>query len=182
VVVAVNRFAADTPAEFAVIAAQCEGIGVRAIACNHWAAGGAGAAELAEIVTQLTSEPRDFRLLYADDLPLEQKIRAVAREIYRAGDVTFDAAAAAQLRGFAAAGFGHLPVCMAKTQYSFSSDPALKGAPEHFTLNIREARLSAGAGFVVALCGEILTMPGLPRHAAAEDVFLDAAGRIGGLS
>jgi formate--tetrahydrofolate ligase len=96
--------------------------------------------------------------------------------------VTFDAAALAGLKQYEAAGFGHLPVCMAKTQYSFSADPAAKGAPEHFALNVREVRLAAGAGFVVALCGDILTMPGLPRHAAAEDIFVDTAGEIGGLS
>jgi len=182
VVVAVNRFAADTPAEFGAVAAACAAIGVRAISCTHWAAGSLGAGELAEAVAEMVETPHRFRLLYPDDAPLEEKIRTIAREIYGAAAVVFEPAAAAQLRGFAAAGFGHLPVCMAKTQYSFSSDPALKGAPEGFTLKIREARLAAGAGFVVALCGEILTMPGLPRHAAAEDIFLDGDGNIGGLS
>jgi formate--tetrahydrofolate ligase len=182
VVVAINRFSADTAAELQAVQAVCAGIGVQAIACNHWAEGGAGALALADAVTALCAAPSSFRLLYADDLPLADKIRNVAREIYRAADVTFEPQAAKQLALFETAGFGALPVCMAKTQYSFSSDPTAKNAPEGFTVKIREVRLSAGAGFVVALCGEILTMPGLPRHAAAEDIFLDADGQIGGLS
>ncbi len=182
VVVALNRFATDTAAELDAVAGECARLGVRVIACNHWAEGGAGALELADEVAALVREPAEFRFLYPDDMPLEEKIRAIATRIYRAADVQFEPLALRQLRGFAEAGFGALPVCMAKTQYSFSADPAAKGAPEGFSLKIREVRLSAGAGFVVALCGEILTMPGLPRHAAAEAFFLDDEGRIGGLS
>ncbi|OYV39230.1 MAG: formate--tetrahydrofolate ligase [Rhodospirillales bacterium 20-64-7] len=182
VVVAVNRFTADTAAELAAVTQACAAIGVQAIACNHWAEGGAGAAELAAAVLDLTSRPAEFRLLYADAAPLEQKIRTIAAQIYGAAEVQFDPQAQSQLQGFEQAGFGALPVCMAKTQYSFSANPAAKGAPQGFGLRIREARLAAGAGFVVALCGEILTMPGLPRHAAAEDIFLDEFGEIGGLS
>jgi formate--tetrahydrofolate ligase len=181
-VVAINRFAADTVEELAAVQVRCASIGVQAVPCNHWAEGGAGAAALAESVTALAQNPAPFELLYPDDLALTEKIRAIALGIYRAGEVTFEPAALAQLRGFEAAGFGSLPVCMAKTQYSFSADPSAKGAPEQFSIKIREARLSAGAGFIVALCGEILTMPGLPRHAAAEEIFLDEAGQIGGLS
>jgi len=182
VVVAVNRFNADTPAELAAVQAACAGIGVQAVDCTHWADGGAGAADLALAVLALMQMPACFGPIYPDHLALADKIRVIAREIYHAGDVAFDPAALAQLRAFEASGFGALPVCMAKTQYGFSADPAAKGAPSGFTLRIREVRLSAGAGFVVALCGDILTMPGLPRHAAAEDIFLDAAGEIGGLS
>jgi formate--tetrahydrofolate ligase len=133
-------------------------------------------------VTGLADQKPAFHTLYPDDMPLAQKIRTVATEIYGAAEVSFEPAAQSQLQAFEAAGFGALPVCMAKTQYSFSADPAWKGAAENFTLKVREVRLSAGAGFVVALCGEILTMPGLPRHAAAEQIFIDAEGHIGGLS
>ena len=182
VVVAINRFTADTAAELAVVEAACASAGVRAIACNHWAEGGAGAAELASMVTELCGTAPNFKLLYPDEMPLEEKICTIATQIYGAAAVAFEPAAARQLREFAAAGFAALPVCMAKTQYSFSADATLRGAPEGFTLNIREVRLSAGAQFIVALCGEILTMPGLPRHPAAEDIFLDPTGQIGGLS
>jgi formate--tetrahydrofolate ligase len=137
---------------------------------------------LAEAVMTLAEQKPSFRLLYPNDMPLQQKIRTVATEIYGATDVSFEPTAQSQLQAFEAAGFGALPVCMAKTQYSFSADPALKGAAENFNLKVREVRLSAGAGFVVALCGEILTMPGLPRHAAAEEIFINADGQIGGLA
>ncbi|HUW80577.1 MAG TPA: formate--tetrahydrofolate ligase, partial [Acidocella sp.] len=182
VVVAINRFTADTPAELAAIQDACVPIGVQAVECNHWADGGAGAATLADAVIRLAESPSAFQPAYPDDMTLEQKIQTIATQIYGAAEVTFAPQAKTQLSGFQAAGFGALPVCMAKTQYSFSSDPAAKGAPTGFSLHIREVRLSAGAGFVVALCGEIMTMPGLPRHAAAEDIFLDADGEIGGLS
>ena len=182
VVVAINRFTADTQAELETVQAACRAIGVAAISCNHWAEGSAGAAALAEAVVELAEAPSAFRPIYPDAMPLEGKIRTIAGQIYGAEDVRLDSHAAAQLRAIEAAGFGHLPVCMAKTQYSFSADPTLKGAAEGFTLDIREIRLSAGAGFVVALCGEILTMPGLPRQPAAEEIFLDVAGEIGGLS
>jgi formate--tetrahydrofolate ligase len=182
VVVAINRFVADTAAELAAVEAACASLGVKAMACNHWADGSAGAAALADEVVRVTEAPADFRVLYGDDLPLAAKIHTIAQTIYGAAAVTFDPAAAKTLAAFQAAGFGALPVCMAKTQYSFSTDPTLKAAPTGFTVNIREVRLSAGAGFVVALCGELLTMPGLPRHPAAEDMFVTANGDIGGLS
>jgi formate--tetrahydrofolate ligase len=182
VVVAVNRFTGDTAAEFAAIAAACEEIGVAAIPCSHWADGSAGALGLAEAVTRLTAEPAPFQPFYPAELPLAEKIRRIATGIYGAASVTFEPAAAAQLARFESAGFGALLVCMAKTQYSFSTDPALKGAPDGFAVNVREVRLSAGAGFVVALCGDVLTMPGLPRHPAAFDIFVTPDGEIGGLS
>jgi formate--tetrahydrofolate ligase len=182
VVVAINRFTADTPAELETVQTACRAIGVTAISCNHWAEGSIGAADLAQAVIELTQPPSAFQPIYPDDMTLDDKIRTIATQIYGAAEITFTPQATAQLRAFAAAGFGAMPVCMAKTQYSFSADPTLKGAATGFTLNIREVRLAAGAGFVVALCGEIQTMPGLPRHPAAEDIFLDAAGEIGGLS
>jgi formate--tetrahydrofolate ligase len=182
VVVAVNRFSGDTGAEFSAIEAACAAAGVQAVSCTHWADGGAGAAALAQAVIGIAGGTGALRLLYADAEPLADKIRAIATKIYRAGSVTFAPAALAQLRKFEAAGFGGLPICMAKTQYSFSTDPTAKGAPEDFEINIREVRLSAGAGFVVALCGDILTMPGLPRHPAAAEIFVTAEGEIGGLS
>ncbi len=182
VVVAINRFTADTAAELDAVEAACAAIGVHAVPCNHWAEGGQGALALADAVMALAEQKPAFRPLYPDDMPLAQKIRTVAAEIYGAAEVSFDPQALSQLQGFEAAGFGALPVCMAKTQYSFSADPTAKGAANGFILKIREARLSAGAGFVVALCGEILTMPGLPRHAAAEEIFIGEDGHIGGLS
>jgi formate--tetrahydrofolate ligase len=182
VVVALNRFATDTQAELDAVAVECARLGVRVIACSHWAEGGAGALALADEVAAMVQAPSAFRFLYPEEMPLAEKIRTIATRIYRAAEVQFEPLALRQLRGFEEAGFGALPVCMAKTQYSFSADPTAKGAPEGFALKIREARLSAGAGFVVALCGEIMTMPGLPRHAAAEAFFLDEHGQIGGLS
>jgi formate--tetrahydrofolate ligase len=182
VIVAVNRFTGDTVAEFTAIEAACAAVGVRAISCRHWADGGAGAASLAEAVMASAEDLPVLRPLYGDVESLAEKIRTIATKIYRAGSVTFAPAVLAQLQKFEAAGFGALPVCMAKTQYSFTTDPTRKGAPENFELNVREVRLSAGAGFVVALCGDILTMPGLPRHPAAADIFVTAEGEIGGLS
>ncbi len=181
-VVAINRFAGDTAAELETIRQVCSESGVRAISCEHFARGGAGAAALADTVAELAESSKAFTPLYPDTMPLEEKIATIAREIYGAAGIDLESRAAAQLRAFTEAGFGNLPVCMAKTQYSFSADPALRGAPTGFTLPIREIRLSAGAGFVVALCGDTVTMPGLPRRAAAEGIFLDAAGEIGGLA
>jgi formate--tetrahydrofolate ligase len=182
VVVAVNKFVGDTLVEFAAIEESCARAGVKAMSCSHWAEGSAGAAALAEAVVEMAQDAPVLRPLYEDALPLAEKIRVVAREIYRAVSVGFEPAALAQLKKFEDAGFGHLPVCMAKTQYSFSTDPAAKGAPSGFELPVREVRLSAGAGFVVALCGDILTMPGLPKVPAAEGIFVNENGEIGGLS
>jgi formate--tetrahydrofolate ligase len=183
VLVAINRFLSDTPSEMKLIEEACARLGVRAIACDHWARGGAGAEELAEAaVSVIAGGTASFRPLYPDDLPLGAKIGVVAREIYRASEVTFTAAADRRLHALQEAGYGNLPVCIAKTQYSFSADPALHGAPEGHVLPIREVRLAAGAGFVVALAGEIMTMPGLPRVPAAERIRLRPDGDIEGLS
>jgi formate--tetrahydrofolate ligase len=182
-VVAINAFTGDTAAEIAAIEEECRAIGVGVHLARHWADGGAGALNLARAVVALAeSGEARFAPLYPDGLPLADKIRTVAREIYRAADVDFAPVAAEKLAEYEAAGFGAAPVCMAKTQYSFSADPALLGAPEGFTLPVRDVRLSAGAGFVVALCGEIMTMPGLPRHPASERIYVDAEGEIVGLA
>jgi formate--tetrahydrofolate ligase len=181
VVVALNHFTGDTDAEFAAVRDALAPIDVEVIACRHWADGAAGAADLARAVREKLAGGASFRPLYAPALGLADKIRTVAEKIYRAGNVVFDRAAAKKLASYEAAGFGSLPVCMAKTQYSFSADPTLLGAPEDFTLPVRDVRLSAGAGFVVALCGDIMTMPGLPRVPAANSIGLGSGGEVVGL-
>ncbi|MFC4169279.1 formate--tetrahydrofolate ligase [Teichococcus aestuarii] len=182
VVVALNRFTSDTDAEIAAVQAAVRPLGVEAILCTHWADGAAGAADLARAVQALIAGgTASFEPLYNDHMSLQGKIETVAREIYHAASVSVPPPVAARLRRFEEQGFGHVPVCIAKTQYSFSADPALMGAPEGHVLPLREVRLSAGAGFVVAICGEIMTMPGLPRRPAAEGIGLDAEGRIEGL-
>ena len=182
VVVALNRFASDTAAEFAAVQAAMAERAVEAIICDHWANGAAGAEALAHAVMRLTAggEAR-FAPIYPDEMGLADKIRLVATRIYRARDVEMAPAIARRLAGFEAAGYGHLPVCIAKTPYSFSADPTLLGAPEDHVLPVREVRLSAGAGFVVAVCGDVMTMPGLPRRPSAEEIGLDPTGRITGL-
>ena len=179
-VVAINHFATDTDAEIAAVSDICDGLGVRAILCRHWAEGGAGAEALAREVVRLAAEPSDFTTLYPDEMPLWDKIGTIARRIYRADHVEAPPAVRKQLDDWQA-DHGHLPVCMAKTQYSFSADPAALGAPSGFTLPIREVRLAAGAGFVVAICGDVMTMPGLPREPAANRIRLDADGNVEGL-
>lgn len=183
VVVAVNHFTTDSEAEHRFIQDWCrQHYAVEAIICRHWAEGGAGAEALAHhVVTLLDQAPAHFAPLYPDHLPLWEKMRHVAREIYRAADISADAKVRDRIAEIEAAGYGHLPVCIAKTQYSFSTDPNLRGAPEGHIVNVREVRLSAGAGFVVMICGEIMTMPGLPRVPAAEHIHLSAHGQIEGL-
>jgi len=182
-VVGINRFTADTEAERSRLVEMCAAIGVRCVESDHWARGGEGAEELAKAVAEVAdSGEADFKPIYSDGLSLADKIRTVAQEIYRADDIDLDPAAARKLRQFEKAGFGDVPVCMAKTQYSFSTDPKLLGAPRGFNVPVRDVRLSAGAGFVVALTGEIMTMPGLPREPAAKRIGLAEDGRIVGLS
>ena len=182
VVVAINHFVTDTDAEIDVIRTETERMGVRAIRCEHWAKGSEGTVELAEeVVTICEADAAQFAPLYEDSLPLFEKIRTIATRIYRADDVAADMKIRNQLRDWEAAGFGHLPVCMAKTQYSFSTDPNLRGAPTGHIVPVREVRLSAGAGFIVVICGDIMTMPGLPRVPAAESITLDETGQIEGL-
>ncbi|MBY0422500.1 MAG: formate--tetrahydrofolate ligase, partial [Parvularculaceae bacterium] len=184
VVVAINHFAGDAPEEHARLAAWCrERCGVEAIVCRHWAQGGEGAADLARAVVRLAEPgPASLRFAYPDAAPLAEKIEAVARKIYRAGSVAIAPQAAKALARFEKDGFGRLPVCIAKTPYSFSADETLLGAPEGHVLPVREARLSAGAGFVVAICGDVMTMPGLPKAPGAQRIHLDTDGRIEGLS
>lgn len=180
--VAINHFAGDHPDETRAIEDFVETQGTEAVVCTHWADGSAGTEALAERVVAMTSTaPSLYAPLYPDAMPLTEKIETVAREIYRAGSVRFAAPARKQIDAFAQSGFGDLPVCLAKTQYSFSADPAARGAPEGFEIMISDVRLSAGAGFVVALTGDIMTMPGLPRVPAAETIGLDQAGNITGL-
>jgi formate--tetrahydrofolate ligase len=182
-IVAVNRFGSDSDAELAAIVEGCKAAGVTALVCEHWAKGSAGAEPLARAAVALIGEKRaDLKLLYPDDMKLIDKIRTIATTIYGAGEVTASKSVTDRLEEFEKLGFGALPVCMAKTQYSFSADPELRGAPEGFALSVRDVRLSAGAEFVVAICGDIMTMPGLPRAPAAHGVSVDGAGRITGLS
>ncbi len=182
VAVAINHFTGDTDAEIKVITDACAAIGAKVHLCRHWAEGGKGAESLAhDIATLADTGQADFKPIYPDAMPLVEKIGTVAREIYRASGVDIAPAALKKLQQFEANGFGHLPVCMAKTQYSFSSDPTRIGAPENFTLPVRDVRLSAGARFIVVLCGEIMTMPGLPREPAAHRIHVNADGLIEGL-
>ena len=182
-VVAINHFDGDSPAEIEVIEAAAAMHGARAIVCTHWAEGGRGAEALAQAVVEISeSRSGQFATLYDDELPLFDKINAVATRIYRAKEAVAAPSVLAQLERWQEAGHGRLPVCMAKTQYSFSTDPALLGAPTGHVVQVREVRLAAGAGFVVAICGDLVTMPGLPRVPAAEGMRLDAQGRVQGLS
>ena len=182
VVVAINHFVSDTEAEIEALKNYVARLGAEAILCRHWAEGSAGITELAHKVVELAeSGQAKFQPLYPDNLPLLEKIEIVASKIYHAGEVTADKAVRDQLRSWEDQGYGHLPVCMAKTQYSFSTDPNVRGAPEGHIVPIREVRLSAGAGFVVVITGEIMTMPGLPKSPAAERIFLNDQGYIEGL-
>lgn len=183
VIVAINHFTSDTEAETAFIQQWCQThYGVEAVICRHWAEGSAGTEQLAhKVVALIDKGDAKFAPLYPDSLPLWDKMRQVAREVYRAADISADAKVRDRIAEIEAAGYGSLPVCVAKTQYSFSTDPALRGAPTDHIVHVREVRLSAGAGFVVMICGEIMTMPGLPRVPAAEHIHLDADGRIEGL-
>ena len=180
--VAVNRFSGDTEAEMDRLRTLCDGLGVRCIVADHWAQGGAGAESLAgAVVEQVETAPAQFRTLYPDDMTPWEKLRTIATEIYDAGEVTADAAVRKRFDELQADGFGHLPVCVAKTQYSFSTDPKKVGAPSGHVLHVRDVRLSAGAEFIVAVCGEIMTMPGLPKVPAANSISLSPAGLITGL-
>ena len=182
VIVAVNRYTADTDAEVSAVQAYCETFGVQAVNCTHWADGGAGAVELAEQVAESAdSGAAQFRTLYSDELSLWDKAKRVATSIYSADDIIADKKVREQFAQFEKDGYGHYPICMAKTQYSFSTDPNLLGAPTGHVVPIREVRLAAGAEFIVVVCGAIMTMPGLPRKPAANDIRVNSEGRIEGL-
>jgi formate--tetrahydrofolate ligase len=181
-VVSINRFSADTDAEIALVKEMCAAVGVEAVLADHWADGGAGAADLARsVVKTIEAKKANLTLLYPDEMPLLDKIRTIAQKLYGAKDIAAEKSVRDRLAEFTAAGFGHLPVCMAKTQYSFSTDANAKGAPSGHIIPVREVRLSAGAEFVVVVCGEIMTMPGLPRVPAANSISVNAEGMITGL-
>jgi len=180
-VVAINRRAEDSLREIELLVERIGARGVRVVAATHFAEGGRGALELAREVVRLTEQPNRFRFVYADNASLWDKMKAIATEIYHASDITADTKVRAQIRQLQEGGYGHYPVCVAKTQYSFSTDPKLRGAPAHHVVNIREVRLAAGAEFVIMICGDIMTMPGLPKVPAANNIDVDSDGRITGL-
>ncbi|HEY7247779.1 MAG TPA: formate--tetrahydrofolate ligase [Xanthobacteraceae bacterium] len=181
-VVSINRFSFDTDAEMALVKAGCAKLGVEALMADHWAEGGEGAADVARAVVKVAEAGKSkLKLLYPDDMPLIEKIRTIAKEIYRAKDIAVEGPVRDQLAQFEQMGYRNFPVCIAKTQYSFSTNADLKGAPTDHIIPVREVRLSAGAEFVVAICGEIMTMPGLPKVPAANSIDLGADGRITGL-
>lgn len=179
-VVAINRFSADTPAELALLQERMQALGVRTVLADHWASGGAGAEALAREVVAQCGQPL-AHYLYPDELPLWEKLQAVATRLYGAAEVTASPKVRRQIEALQAAGYGHYPVCVAKTQSSFSTDPGLRGAPSGHSVNVREIRLAAGAEFVVAICGDLMTMPGLPKSPAACQIDVDAEGRMTGL-
>ena len=180
-VVAINRFPQDTEAELALIRTKCEELGVHVALSEVWAKGGEGAEELAREVVKLCDAPNEFRFSYDTAWPIEEKIRAIVTKVYGGKGVAFTPAAEKQIKQLADLGFGEMPVCMAKTQYSLTDDPTLLGAPDDFTVTVRNVKVSAGAGFLVALTGEIMTMPGLPKVPAAERIDVDENGVISGL-
>jgi len=181
-VVSINRFSADTDAEISLVKERCKALGVEALMADHWAMGGEGAADVARaVVKTIDAGKAKLKLLYPDDMALVDKIRTICTEIYRAKDIDVHKPVRDQLESFEKMGYRNLPVCIAKTQYSFTTNGDLKGAPDDHIVNVREVRLSAGAEFVVAICGEIMTMPGLPRVPAADSIDVGADGRIVGL-
>ena len=182
VVVALNRFNQDTSLEVATISEKCAHLGVDVVECNVWAKGSEGGVELAKAVVETIDRvPSDFQFLYPDELSLWKKVETIAQRVYGAREVSADKRVRRKIRNLDKGGHGHLPVCIAKTQYSFSSDPKLLGAPKNFDLLVRDVRLAAGAEFVIVYCGDIMTMPGLPARPAAEGIDVDEGGRITGL-
>jgi formate--tetrahydrofolate ligase len=181
-VVAINGFTADTKAEVDQLRQLCAELGVEVIPCTHWADGSKGTEALArKVVEIIDTQPAEFRFLYPDDMPLWGKVQTIAQNLYGARGIIGDKKVRSQFQEYQDAGFGHFPVCMAKTQYSFSTDPALRGAPSNHVVPIREVRLSGGAEFLVVVCGEIMTMPGLPRVPAANSIRIDDDGLVQGL-
>jgi formate--tetrahydrofolate ligase len=181
-IVAINKFITDTPAEIAAVIEAAASMGVKAFLCEHWGKGGAGIEELARHVVEVAdSGIAKFKPLYPDEMPLRDKVKTIVTEIYRGSDITCDASVESRFKELQEAGFGHLPVCMAKTQYSFTTNPNSRGAPTGFTVPVRELRLSAGAEFIVVITGDVMTMPGLPRVPSADVIRLNAAGQIEGL-
>ena len=181
-VVAINRFDADTEAEIELLREKVAALGIDIVLAEHWAKGGEGAEDMARAVVDLIDRKQpDFRFAYEDDLPLWEKMEAVAKNLYGAAEVTADASVHRTLKRLETAGYGSYPICVAKTQYSFSTDPKLLGAPEGHSIKVREVRLAAGAGFIIFICGDIMTMPGLPKIPAANAIDLDDDGKVVGL-
>ncbi len=181
-VVSVNHFTADTDAEHALLAGRMAALDVPLVLARHWAQGGAGAVEVARKVVEIAeAKPSRFRFVYEDEQDLWDKINSVAVKIYGAAGISADAKVRTRIEQLQAHGYGHYPVCIAKTQYSFSTDPSLRGAPSGHIVNIREVRLAAGAEFIVVVCGDVMTMPGLPKVPAAERIDIDAGGKVTGL-
>ncbi|RWA79608.1 formate--tetrahydrofolate ligase, partial [Mesorhizobium sp.] len=181
-VVAINHFTTDTETEIQAMKDFVKAQGAEAILCKHWAQGSAGIEDLARKVVEIAeSGASQFSPLYPDEMPLFEKVNTIVKRIYRGDEAIADKSIRDQLHAWEQAGYGNLPVCMAKTQYSFSTDPNLRGAPTGHTVPVREVRLSAGAGFVVIICGEIMTMPGLPKAPSSEKIFLNEQGQIEGL-
>ena len=181
VIVAINHFVADTENEMRILQEECEKIGVEAVPCKHWSDGGNGTVDLAKKVVDLVDQKNSFKFLYEDKISLLDKIQKIAKEIYGADEIIADNKIRSQLKQFEENGYGDFPICIAKTQYSFSTDPTLKGAPSGHSVPIRELRLSSGAEFIVVICGEIMTMPGLPSIPAADSIKLNDKGEIEGL-
>jgi len=179
-IISINRFTSDTDAEIELLRKKINALGATIVLANHWAEGGEGARELAEAVVKACEDPTPLTFVYPDDVTLEEKVKAIATKIYGAAGVNFEAKAKKRLEELQTGGYGHFPVCIAKTQYSFSTDANLKGAPSGHTLDVREVRLSAGAEFIVVICGEIMTMPGLPKVPSAEKIDL-IDGKVVGL-
>jgi formate--tetrahydrofolate ligase len=181
-IVSVNQFTSDTPQEFELLRRRVAEKQVLTVSARHWAEGGAGAEDLARAVVELAEKPNpNFHFVYEDSLPLWEKLKAVATRIYGAADVSADEAVLRQIAAYEEAGYGRYPICVAKTQYSFSTDPKLRGAPSGHIVNVREVRLAAGAEFIVLICGNLLTMPGLPKHPAAQRISVAADGKVTGL-
>ncbi len=181
-VIAINKFVTDTDAEIQTVIDKCDYLGVKVVTANHWAEGGKGAIELAnEVVDLCENHKTDFQYLYEDDMPLWEKVKTIAQKIYGANDILGDKKLRAQFKELEAQGYGNLPVCMAKTQYSFSTDPGLRGRPSNFDIPLKEVRLAAGAGFIVVLAGDVMTMPGLPKKPAAEVIDINEEGQVVGL-
>ena len=181
-VVSVNQFTADTAAEQALLAKTMKGLEVPLVLARHWAEGGGGAADLAHKVVELVERGQsNFKFVYDEKQTLWDKIKTMATKIYGAADISADAKIRGQIDKLQADGYGHYPVCIAKTQYSFSTDPGARGAPSGHTVNVREVRLAAGAEFIVVICGDIMTMPGLPKVPSADKIDIDAQGRVVGL-
>jgi formate--tetrahydrofolate ligase len=180
-VVAINHRTHDTEAELKVLVARCEKMGAKVVVAKHWADGGKGAVDLANIVVDMCEQPNNFKFVYDENMPLWDKMKTIASKIYGASDITADAKIRGQIKRLQEDGYGHYPICVAKTQYSFSTDPQLRGAPSNHVVTIREVRLAAGAEFIVLVCGDVMTMPGLPKVPSANAIDVNDDGKIVGL-